>query len=194
MQYFPHLMLKKDYFGGNYYVFSKTGSDKGDSPLFHSGNGFSGKKPGWSAIPDSLLLDSVGSSGSSAYLISSAQEFSPTFRYPLKDLVNQKNDIIDVSVNIRNLDTLNQSLLVLGLNGKRGLVEWTASHFPDYDTGTGEWYTVHHTFRTPQNPNRKNLQVSVYIWNRNKVNFLSEDFIVRSRKGNPVLYGLMEKF
>jgi hypothetical protein len=122
------------------------------------------------------------------------QEFGPTFSMPLQELVNQKNDMIDVSVNIRNGDSLNQSLLVLGVNGKNGLVEWTASHFPDFDPGHGDWYTVHHTYRTTQNPRRKNLTVNVYIWNRNKVNFLTDDFFVQSRKGNPVLYGLTEKF
>jgi len=164
------------------------------SVLFTSGNGLKGEEPGWSAITDSLVQDSAGISGSAAYLMSGGQEFSPTFSFPLRDLVNQKNDMIDVSVNIRNIDTLNQSLLVLGINGKHGLEEWTASHFNDYDPGNGDWYTVHHTFRTTQNLRRKNLQVNVYIWNRNKINFLSENFIVRSRKGNAVLYGLMEKF
>ena len=165
-----------------------------ESLLYTSGNGLSGKEPGWSAVFDSLLMDSAGIKGSPAYLMSEGQEFSPTFSSPLQELVNQKNDMIDVSVSIRNRDSLNQSLLVLGINGKHGLVEWTASHFQDYDPGNGEWYTVHHTFRTTPNLRRKNLQVSVYIWNRDKINFLSNDFFVKSRKGNPVLYGIMEKF
>jgi len=194
MQYFPWMIVKKNYFGGNYYLFSKNGPVMKGSVLFTSGNGLKGEEPGWSAITDSLVQDSAGISGSAAYLMSGGQEFSPTFSFPLRDLVNQKNDMIDVSVNIRNIDTLNQSLLVLGINGKHGLEEWTASHFNDYDPGNGDWYTVHHTFRTTQNLRRKNLQVNVYIWNRNKINFLSENFIVRSRKGNAVLYGLMEKF
>jgi hypothetical protein len=194
MQYFPHMMLKKDYFGGNYYLFSKNDSVPMGPCLFTSGNGFSGELPGWSAIADSLLLDSASISGSLAYLMSGGQEFSPTFSYPLRDLVNQKTDMIDVSINIRNMDSLNQSLLVLTVKGKNGLVEWTASPFPDYDPGNGDWYTVHHTFRSTQNLSRKNLMVDVYIWNREKTNFLCDDFIVRSREGNPVLYGLMEKF
>jgi hypothetical protein len=194
MQFYPHMMLKKDYFGGNYYLFSKGDISTKDSPLFTSDNGLGGEEPGWSAITDSLLLDSAGVYGSPAYLMSGGQEFGPTFSMPLRELVHQKNDMIDVSVSIRNGDSLNQSLLVLGVNGKHGLVEWTASYFQDYDPGTGDWYTVHHSFRTKQNPHRKNLQVSVYIWNRDKINFLSDEFIVRSRKGNPVLYGLMEKF
>jgi hypothetical protein len=194
MQYFPQMILKKDYNGGNYYFFSKNDSGTNGSVLFTGDNGFSGEEPGWSDIIDSLLLDSAGISGSPAYLMSVGQEYGPTFSHPLQELVNQKNDMIDVSVTIRNRDSLNQSLLVLGINGKHGLVEWTASHFQDYDPGKGDWYTVHHTFRTTQNPHRKNLQVNVYIWNRGKINFLSDDFIVRSRKGNPVLYGLTEKF
>jgi hypothetical protein len=194
MQYFPNMIIKKDYFGGNYYLFSKKDSRLKGSLLYTSGNGLSGEEPGWSAIIDSLLLDSAGISGSPDYLMSGGQEFSPTFSFPLRELVFEKNDMIDVSVSIRNRDSLNQSLLVLGINGKHGLVEWTASHFQDYDPGNGEWYTVHHTFRSTPNLRRKNLQVSVYIWNRDKINFLSNDFIVRSRKGNPVLYGIMEKF
>ncbi|KPL21556.1 MAG: hypothetical protein AMS23_09125 [Bacteroides sp. SM1_62] len=193
MQYFPSMMLKKDYFGGNYYLFSRTEGKEG-SILFTSRNGFSGEGPGWSRITDSLLIDSAGIDDSPAYLMSGGQEFSPTFSYPLGDLVNQRTDMIDVSVNIRNRDSLNQSLLVLQVKGKRGLLKWTASHFRDYDRGKGDWYTVHHTFRTAQNPRRKNLQVNVYIWNRDKTNFLCNNFIVRSRKGNPVLYGLLEKF
>ncbi len=194
MQYFPQMILKKDYFGGNYYLFSKNGISMKGSLLFTSGNGLSGDEPGWSAITDSLLLDSGGISGSPAYLMSGGQEYSPTFSFPLRDLADQKNDMIDVSVSIRNRDSLNQSLLVLGISGKHGLVEWTASSFQDYDPEKGDWYTVHHTYRTTQNPHRKNLQVNIYIWNRDKINFLSDDFIVQSRKGNPVLYGLMEKF
>jgi hypothetical protein len=187
------MMLKKDYFGGNYYLFSKSDSGSKESPLFSSGNGFSGELPGWSAIADSLLLDSASISGSLVYLMSAGQEFSPTFSYPLRDLVNQKTDMIDVSVNIRNMDSLNQSLLVLAVRGKDGLVKWTASPFPDYDPGNGDWYTVHHTLRSTQNLRLKNLMVDVYIWNREKINFLCDDFIVRCREGNPVLYGLMEK-
>jgi len=194
MQYFPNMIIKKDYFGGNYYLFSKKGSKLKGSLLYTSGNGLSGEEPGWSAVTDTLLLDSAGFTGSPAYIMNGGQEFSPTFSMPLQELVNQKNDMIDVSVSIRNGDSPNQSLLVLGINGKNGLEEWTASHFHDYDPGQGEWYSVHHTFRTTLNPRRKNLQVSVYIWNQDKINFISDDFIVRSRKGNPVLYGLMEKF
>ncbi len=194
MQYFPYMMMKKDYFGGNYYLFSKNDSGKEGSILFTSGNGLSGEKAGWYGMADSLMLDSAGISGTSAYLMSAGQEFSPTFTYPMRELVNQKTDMIDVSVKIRNGDSLNQSLLVLAVTGKNGLVEWTASHFQDYDPGQDDWYSVHHTFRTTQNPRQKNLQVSVYIWNRDKINFLTDDFIVRSRKGNPILYGLMEKF
>ncbi|MCK4856135.1 MAG: hypothetical protein KAT31_17775, partial [Bacteroidales bacterium] len=48
MQYFPNIILKKDYFGGNYYLFSKNGLSMKGSLLFTSGNGLSGEEPGWS--------------------------------------------------------------------------------------------------------------------------------------------------
>jgi hypothetical protein len=194
MQYFPHLILKKDYFGGNYYLFSRQKEGMDRFVIYSGGNGLSGEEPGWSPLADTLILDSVGISGSQAYHISGRQEFSPTFNMPLHELVKKKNDMIDISVAIRSKDSLNQSMLVLQVKNKRGLVEWTASPFQDYDPGDGNWYRVHHTFRTTQNLRRKNLEVNVYIWNKDKINFLSDEFFVRSRKGNPVLYGLMEKF
>ena len=194
LQYFPHLIMKKDYFGGNYYLFSKHEADMDDFTIYSGGNGLSGKEPGWPALTDSLLLDSAGIAGSPAYMMSGGQEFSPTFSKPLGELVKKKNDMIDVSLAVRNIDSLNNSLIVLQVKNRQGLVEWTASSFVDYDQGQDGWYRVHHTFRNTLNPNRRNLQVDVYIWNKDKINFLSDEFIVRSRKGNPVLYGLMEKF
>ena len=192
MHYYPNMITKKDYYGGNYYLFSRVQSS-GEPCRFISRNGFNGEAPGWSTAGDSLLVDTAGISGKPAYMMTGAQEWSPTFSYPLRDLVSKKNDLIDVSVSILNSDSLNHSLLVLELRGKSGLVDWTASHFPDYDPGNGEWYTVHHTFRATQNLRRKNLYVNVYIWNKDKITFLGNNFRVGSRDGNPVLFGLMEK-
>jgi hypothetical protein len=194
LEYFPNMILKKDYYAGNYYLFSRKMPPAGGYLLFTSGNAFSGTATGWPSIADTLMLDLSTLSGAPAYRMSGSQEFSPTFSYPIQELVNRNNDMIDVSVNIRNLDSLNQSLLVLGISGKRGLVKWTASHFQDYDPGSGDWYTVHHSFRTTSNLLRRKFVVNVYIWNRERNHFLCDDFEVNTREGNPVLYGLLENF
>ena len=194
LQYFPHLLIKNDYFGGNYYLFSRQEVNRDEYFIFSSGNILSGEETGLSAPKHTLPPDSFGISGSQVYHISDAQEFSPTFSKSLRDLVKKKNDMIDVSVAIRNTDSLNQSLLVLQVKNRHGMVEWTASPFQDFDTGQGGWYRVHHTFRNTLNPKRRDLQVDVYIWNKEKNPFLSDEFFVLSRKGNPVLYGLTENF
>ena len=195
MEYFPHMILKKDYYAGSYYLFSRNKSATGGGYLlFTSGNAFSGTATGWPSFADTLLLDLYTLSGSPAYRMYGSQEFSPTFSYPLRELVKRNNDMIDVSVNIRNLDSLNQSLLVLGINGRQGLVKWTASHFQDYDPGSGDWYTVHHSFRTTRDLLRRNFTVNVYIWNREKNSFFCDDFSVIAREGNPIFYGMLENF
>jgi hypothetical protein len=197
MDHYPFMNKKINYQGGNYYLFSKHDSVPPASSLV-SLNGFDGGKEGWSPGIDSLYTDTTGHSLSTSYLMDRRHEYGPAFTAPLADLATNKNDLIDVSVSVRNLDSMNNSVLVISLEGKKGLVEWTASPFTDYDPGTGEWYTVYHTFRPGRYFHKGLLRgsnpiIKIYIWNRGKNNFLMDDFRIIARPGNPVLYGLTEK-
>jgi hypothetical protein len=164
-----------------------------DTYRFMTVNGFDGDAEGWSAGIDSLFVDSTGFSHGTSYLVANPHEFSPGFRIPLHDCAGHKFDLVDASVSIRNLDSLNHSLLVLSLSKGEEVVEWTAAPFSDYDPGTGEWYTVYHTFRPERHFRRHDLELKAYVWNREKESFLVDDFRVRVRPGNPIFYGLREK-
>ncbi|MFC2114916.1 glycosyltransferase family 39 protein [Bacteroidota bacterium] len=185
-------MKKIDYHGGNYYLFSKHDSLPGPYRLAYL-NGFDRTSEHWSAGIDSLYVDTTSLSNQSSYFMDAQHEFGPSFSMPLRNLVQHKNDLIDVSVSIRNVGPVNNSLLVLSLKGKKELVAWTAGYFSDFDPATGEWYTVYHTFRPGNYFRDKNLELQVYVWNRDKKEFLQDDFKVKSRSGNPVLFGLREK-
>jgi hypothetical protein len=197
MDYYPFLNKKIDYQGGNYYLFSKYDTVPPASRLF-SLNGFDGSAPGWYPGNDSMYADTAGHSLGSSYFMDQGNEYGPVFSASLADLAADENDLIDVSVSVLNLDPLNNSILVLSLEGKKGVVEWTASPFTDYDPGTGEWYTVYHTFRPGRFFHKgflhgKNPVLKIYVWNHGKNNFLMDDFRIMARPGNPVLYGLTEK-
>lgn len=192
LDHYPSLVRKIDYQGGNYYLFSRS---KPAEPAFRSVslNGFDGLMEHWSPGTDSLYLDTACLSGRSAYLMSFQQGFSPTFRIPLREISDHKNNLIDVSVSVRNLDSLNQALLVISLTGEEEIVEWRASPFPDYDPLSGEWYTVYLTLRPGRHLRDRDLELGTYVWNKEGNEFLIDDFHIRVRSGNPVLYGLREK-
>ena len=145
-----------------------------------------------------MRTDTAGFSRQTSYLMDSRHEYGPAFSSPLGDLADGKNDLIDVSVRIRDLDTLNRSLLVVSFEDEKGIVMWSAVPVKDYDPGTGEWYTVYHSVRPgrhyrPKILERRNPEVKVYIWNRGHDQYLMDDFRILARPGNPVLYGLTEK-
>ncbi len=192
LDHYPALVKKIDYMGGNYYLFSRQG--EGPDPCrFTLVNGFEGTAQGWSPVADSSLVDTVRYSGRNSFFMGGLQEFGPTFTMRLGFLAENKNDLVDVSVRVRNADSLNHALLVISLKGKKGQVAWTASSFADYDPLSGEWYTVYHTFRPGRYFRNRNLELKTYVWNPEGDRFLLDELRVRSRPGNPVLYGLTEK-
>ncbi|HEC44728.1 MAG TPA: glycosyltransferase family 39 protein [Bacteroides sp.] len=192
LDHYPNMVKKIDYQGGNYYLFSKDDSTP-YSNKFSSTNNFNTEEDHWSHGVDSLYTDSAGISGSTAYFLGNSHEFGPTFSVPLNVFADHKNDLIDVSVSVRNLDSLNNGIIVLSLRGKEELVVWRSAFLSDYDPLTGEWYTAHHTFRPGPNFKNPDLELQVYVWNKEKERFLIDDFRVRTRPGNPLLFGLTEK-
>ncbi len=156
-------------------------------------NGFDGQAQRWTSVADSHLVDTAGYSNRTSYYMDGLQEFGPLFSMPLRELAEHRNDLVDVSVRVRNIDCLNHAVLVLSLKGEKGQGEWTSARFSDYDRRSGEWYTVYHTFRPGRHFRNRDLVLQVYIWNLEHQDFLLDDFRIRSRPGNPVLYGLTEK-
>ncbi|MFC2112506.1 glycosyltransferase family 39 protein [Bacteroidota bacterium] len=190
LDHYPHMLKKIDYQGGNYYLFSREGTTPYN---FIRVNEFSQTIENWTGGLDSLRIDTAGFSDNSSYYYDRQHEFGPTFTIPLANIANHKNDLIDVSVSVQNLDSVNNAILVLSLGGKKELAVWTSALFPDYDPLTGEWYTVYHTFRPGKHLKNPKLELKVYVWNREKNEFLIDNFRVRTRPGNTVLYGLTER-
>ena len=121
------------------------------------------------------------------------QEFGPEFSRKVRSVLVHKNDIIDISVSILDLDSINNSLLVTVLNDSKGQVVWTASHFNWYKHEGDGWYRVYHTFRPAMDFDKKGLTLKIYIWNKDLNTYYIDDFRIDCRPGNRGLYGLLEK-
>ena len=190
--YYPRMLKKIDYYGGNYYVFSRDSFDI-DEFYFMFRNDFDRKARFWSQGQASSYIDTIGMNDSSSYLMDSEQEFGPEFSRKVRSVLVHKNDIIDISVSVRDIDSVNNSLLVTVLNNNKGQVVWTASHFNWYGHAGDGWYRVYHTFRPAMDFDKKGLTLKIYIWNKDLNTYLIDDFRIDCRPGNRGLFGLLEE-
>lgn len=195
--YYPFLVKKWDFAGGNFYLLSKHYDENMPALYtFQSVNDFEKNHDNWDKADPTFITDSVYSSPHHSYKMDSLHEWGPVFSAPLASVAFNKNDIIEISLNVYPCEKPDNVLLVsaLELNGKA--TEWRAtplsSSIPDNSVKT--WLKVYHTLKLQDlKTNQPGLLLKVYLWNKGKKNFYMDDFSVRTVKGNPYIYGLFEK-
>ena len=197
LNYYPYVVKQYNFFGGNFYILSSAPGKYKSPYIFSSCEHFDGQQAiGWN-IGNNPPLDTIHFSGKYSYHIDSLHEYRPAFTYTLKDMIHIKNDIIAVSAEIFPEDSgMNDVNLVASLQSEGKTVYWSGSSLQYYIPAgeTGKWIKVYHTIKLPDiNINYPNIEVKAYIWNKGRRNFNIDDFDVSVIKGNPYLYGIIQK-
>ena len=152
----------------------------------------------WSSMDPGMYRDSISYSGSFAYLIDRETEYGPTFSDNLDDIDPGENDFIEISARIKGIIKPGDQLLVASLESKGENVYWGSTPFDSFAPCSGsedQWISIHHVLKlSDMNLKHPDLQFKVYIWNRGGASFLVDDFQIKLREGNPVIYGLTENF
>ncbi len=188
--YFPSIAEQRNYAGGTTYMFSKyapTVSDDVAGILDFE----SEPSKNWSTPAEKYLCDSLSFSGCCSYLIDSLTEWSPSYSEFLRDIISDENNFIDISVKVNCNSKPEETLLVAALEKDKVTIHWSGSSFAEFYK-KNDWFTVHHSVKL-SDIDFKNPQLKVYIWNKGKNTFYIDDFKIKVRKGNPVIYGLIEK-
>lgn len=193
--YYPTIVVQHNYAGGTTYVFSRAA--KKENNIIEYQDFEIKEKSFWSPLDVSKFVDTICFSGETSYLIDDKTGWSPSFARSLKEIISNKNDFIDISVKTYLLDTTNGAMIVASLESKDSLIYWGGSLFNKFITDEdlkGGWVTIHHSLKLSDiYLNYRDIQLKIYIWNKDKDNFLIDDFIITLRKGNPIVYGLFEK-
>lgn len=197
--YFPYVKWQKNYSGATLYLFSTNIQDNNQKHIYSSICNFDKEHFNyWETGDKKLLIDSISFSGDYSFLIDSSQVWGPTFSCELKKLMNNKNNFIDVSLKTLPLEQTIDALLVTSLESDDKVIDWRATNFNTFfvdDKNNNEWVNIHHSIKLSDiYLNYKNLKIKVYVWNENKRNFLIDDFAVKTREGNPIIYGINERF
>ena len=195
LDYFPSLIWQKNYAGATTYFFSKK-QEEIERPLIQTQFG-SDYLSNWSnVILENLLIDSA-SQQINSYMVEPEIEWAVSYTDTLKNWDVGTNDFIDISL----CGVFNQqpkdALVVASLTNSDGeSIYWGSSNFLEFAKVDSfpQKITLHHTIKFSDIKGiNSSLIFKTFVWNKGFNRFSIQDFIISKRKGNPVIYGLVEK-
>ncbi len=188
---FPYLIRHKSYCGGDFYLFSKIRPGKVHSEYFYSAiNTFEPSLPEWGWVDAKRCSDSAVIDGKISYISNAGKEFSPTYCKPLRDMIRSENDVIDVSADLLTPHVFPGAWLVAVVSSGDKDIYWNSAAVSDY-VKPGTTGRVFISMRMSDIELRHhNLMFKTFIWNPMKSPYVLDNFSVRVRTGNPVIYGL----
>ncbi|MCB2220397.1 MAG: glycosyltransferase family 39 protein [Bacteroidetes bacterium] len=177
--YFPFMILEKNWFLCDLYVFSKDepGSFKGpaDQILFEFNKEFTRSDAGPKKIGGDM-------------------EYINLFTMPIDSLISHWNNRIELKLNFTSNQIVEEAELVCEISNRDKPVAWQTSRFNEFygsNHNTTSLYQVIQLSNIPQI--NEATDCKVYIWNRGLEEFELQQFKIQIRDGNPILYGLFEQ-
>ena len=194
--YYPTIEWQNNYPGGTTYLFSKTKNNEKD--IIDNQNFDLEYRPFWSGIDTSKLEDTLSFSGKTGYRIDDQSEWGPSYSRSLNEIMINRNNFIDISVKAYLPEKYDDIVLVASLDSKNQNIYWSGTLFDKFITPNnnkeGKWITIYHTIKLSDiYLNHRKIQLNIFIWNKGKHNFYIDDFTIRLRAGNPIIYGMEQK-
>lgn len=195
MDYYPELVEENNYMGGSSYLFARTDKAKRNIVSLLDFNNSSPEF--WSGIdPNGIIKDST-LTGNYQYRMDEEMEWGPTYTRNIKELISSQNDFIDISIDLIPEDSLNQVILVASLEDNGQSIFWNGSDAVRYTSNPIQETSAiraHISIKLSDiKPRGNDVILKVFLWNKGKRNVVADNFTISLRKGNPILYGLIEK-
>jgi len=194
LEKFPFLVEHKTYAGGNFYLFSKNRPRRMVNEYFFSTtNTFEPSPPEWGYVNEKYCSDSLPIDGARSYVAGNAPEFSPGYTHPLREMLHSEYDVIDITVDVRTPPVFPAAWLVVSITSGSKVIHWNSVPVNSFvepghqgkifcSLGLSDLDFRHH-----------GLVFSTYLWNPGKLTYVMDNFTVKVRNGNPVIYGLIRK-
>ncbi|HKL02758.1 MAG TPA: glycosyltransferase family 39 protein [Cryomorphaceae bacterium] len=192
---FPDIETQKNYVGGTTYVFSKCEGAENQTIEILTFDSI--QSTNWKPLRPLQILSDTKGQRSNVYSVPSHHEWGPTFTVPLADVVQNKNNFIDISVDFKSQRSLEGVFIVADIKANGKTVHWAATELSTFDVpekGLGSWRKAYHSVKLADiRHNRNDLMLRIFIWNKSKRNLFIDNMEISLREGNPVIYGLFEK-
>jgi len=194
MEYFPRVVKQKNFQGATTFLFTK-GQPSG-SQTISSVNFNDPDVPGWNMDQKDQLI--VDRSNNVICHVSKEKEFPKSYETTLAELNVNKNDFLDISVDVNLKDEHKDIVLVASMENGNKNIFWRGAnsikliHDDHFEEG---WSRLRNSFIFTRKmmPNEE-VDVNIYIWNKGGHSFDIDNINISVRKGNPILYGHIEDF
>lgn len=192
---FPYLIERKFFFNSEFYLFAKQSdfTDSIEKTRFVSVNTFNTNLAYWSSSHNNK--DSLKSQwNGKGQLLTPDVLYSENFEAPLRDMIEQTDDIIQASVDFKSLSDNCGATLCISVSDNNKDIHWSATPLSVFIDSTKEFSTAYHAIRVPE-IRTQSAKVKVYVANPDaKGNLIVNNFVVKATDGNPFLYGKRIKF
>jgi hypothetical protein len=194
LEKYPFLLRHESYPGGDFYLFSKDRTSPPLNEYFSDAlNTFEPNSPDWSSVEEKFCTDSLPISGRRSFLNSEGSEYGTAYIKSLRDMYRSENDVIDVSVDLRIPQVFPGAWLVIAITSDGKMIKWASSPVGDF-IKPGQTGRVYQSLRLSDVELRHHrLLFTTYLWNPMHSTYVMDNFRVRMRSGNPVIYGLYRK-
>jgi len=200
-EFYPFMISKNDWFKGNLFVYKRTTPPNldyksPDSVIYSSINHFDSFSEGWEDVKLSYqLVLGVNYEGDKILRLNKDFEFTPAFSKKLNNIITSKTNEIYISVDTYLPNKMANPTLICDFisNGKR--IDYRAAEIKELLDQPDKRLKAYLAVKLVNiDLNYPDIIVSTYMWNQDFEEALLDDFKIEVREGNPIIYGLYEKF
>lgn len=171
---YPYMILKEEGFTYSIYCFSRNNQVQ--------------------EIKEKIVFSGMDNSGKGSLFLDNKKEYSPAFLSKLKDMINDRHNIINVTATLNSADSVADPLLVLDIVDKEKSLLWAGAEYFWYNNDPKKSNKVYLSqllcgIDLKKHPN---AEVKIYVWNRNKKRIEIENINIEVVESNPFIYGLYE--
>ena len=149
-------------------------------------------KGNWTYSTTNIIFDTI--SKHSVFKMSRENEWGPKIAFDLDGITKSGHVIIDIAVELFPTDEDNDILIVSELINETEKWSWKGFNTKGYKLKEGECSKVFFSLDIQDELGKRlikeNSRVEIYLWNRNKNEFLIKEIRITARPGNPDRYAL----
>lgn len=191
---YPYMIKKVEGFTCSVYCFTseKPLNEIKEIVVFSEKNDFSAQKEGWSHFMSQIKKNSIGNS---YYYMDSSIEFGCTYSNFITNVINNRYNILNITVTINTSDSLANPVIVFDMAEGEKSIMWSGVEYNNYRFKKGK-NKMYLGVLCAGLKLKKNMTPTfkVYIWNKSKSKIEVDDFNIEAVESNPYIYGLYEPF
>ena len=180
LEKYPVLVEKRIYFNSASYLFAKSGNGISSPVMYKSCFGF---EPDQIGIEQSAKIDTPAYAGKFSSLIDSSMEFPLPFRIRVKDLSETEYGWLSCHFRLLSADSNLHALIVIQIDREKETFRYFSQDLFAFNIIPGKWNTAVFSRLLPFDLQPED-EIKIYIWNKEKNNFLIDDYCISADHGD----------